>query len=261
MARQRLLLRWAEKEQLGDIGDDDIIENRSLWMFADPGLVSAIDRAWKANTRHEFRIELLRLIREGAITNCVKLAREAVNDAQGSDYYRVVGLQAIKACADFRALAKTAKQLQSNPANASLSLSANFAEVLFPEYLDAAQLIKLIDASPAESNRSTEGFAYRLDSLYEQCTSTQMRDKLIGGIATLCLAPPFRSDYYRLSAKHASLCRHVDGIARKEVIRRRRAEMASGVCRPSGQQAPASRLDAAKLRDMSLRRRNVRRAA
>nr|VFJ73736.1 MAG: hypothetical protein BECKFW1821C_GA0114237_10549 [Candidatus Kentron sp. FW] len=109
-AKEQLLMGYAERDKLGEIGDDSI-DRRTLWMFADPGLADAIHRYWQVNDRGRFRLLLLRIVREGRIQACLDLAHEVVTDESNDTYSRIVALDALNACEDAEGLAKAARWL------------------------------------------------------------------------------------------------------------------------------------------------------
>src|SRR3546814_7460436 len=71
-----------------------------LWQFSDSALADTIRTVWLKNPSTHFRFELLRIIREGAITDCVDLARSIALDKGAADYHRIIALDAAAECQD-----------------------------------------------------------------------------------------------------------------------------------------------------------------
>jgi hypothetical protein len=61
-----VLVNFARKHAAGEIADDSI-DRRALGLFGSPDLSDAIHEAWKINSRLDFRVDLIRLVREGRI--------------------------------------------------------------------------------------------------------------------------------------------------------------------------------------------------
>jgi hypothetical protein len=215
-AKKRLLVTYAAKHAAAEIADDSL-DHRALWMFADQSIVEAVGAAWNVNTKPDFRLDLLRLVREGALGTCNDLAASVAFDETASGYHRVVAVQALAACNDDEALSAIAQKLVHKPETFSAYLAANFAASLFPRYLTVAQLAYVIDKSqPAEKN-TIEGFAYNIVELYDACLDKAARSELAGRLADLCLTPPFSQAYQRISKRHSDLAKHLEPIAIREV--------------------------------------------
>jgi len=215
-ARKRLLATYAKKHAAADIADDSL-DNRGLWMFADHSLADTIRESWAGNERADFRMALLRLIREGAILACVDLARSVAVDETAGDYYRILAVQVLEACKDQEGLAAIAQVLTKAPAKASSRLAPSCAKALFPGHLTTEQLLTLIAESQPARQYSTEGFPRALIEFYNACPDLSSRIKFAGGLAGLCLAPPFVEDYPRVSARHFELAKSLEPIATREL--------------------------------------------
>jgi hypothetical protein len=214
--RKRLLRLYAEKHARGEIAND-ALDQRALWMFAHAALADTIRGVWHLNPRPEFRDALLHLIREGAITGCVDLARAVAHDEDAEDYERIVALQALHRCHDQEGLAHAARQLMASASQASPRLASGFARILFPEMLGVEEILTLIaDSLPAQQH-SVAGFPYIVDELYERCPDTVSRSRFISGIADLCLAPPFANRHERISERYGTLTEHLVPIARHAI--------------------------------------------
>ena len=108
--REQLLLAYASKQAKAELSDERL-EPRALWMFADKQLAAAVKNAWALNTREDFRFDLLRLIREGAIEDAASLAKSVALDKHADQYHRIVAVQAAEACGDGATLTAVAKAL------------------------------------------------------------------------------------------------------------------------------------------------------
>jgi hypothetical protein len=214
--KKRLLLTYAKKHAAGEIADDSI-DIRVLWMFADDGLADSIHEAWSSNERADFRSDLLRLVREGEIVACVDLARTVALDESANEYHRIVAVEALKSCNDQDGLAAVSQLLIKERAKATPRLAPAFAKALFPRYLATKDLLDVIaDSQPARED-TVGGFPQVLIDLYDLCPDQISRTRLVGGLAELCLAPPFDDNYHRVSARHSELAKNLEPIAKREI--------------------------------------------
>ena len=214
--KAHLLLHLAMRHVAGDISDDSI-DRRAMWMFASPDLADAIRAAWKINDRPEFRGDLIRLIREGKIIGCIDLAAAVAKSEMARDYDRIVGLQALIACDATAEISAVTQLLLHKPSGASPRLASGFAEVLFPKFISASQLLTLIEKSQPPRSHAVEGFAYSVDNLWKACPVDQRSD-LIAGLARLSLQQPFVQEYNRVSRRHAELAKKLGHIAHDTLL-------------------------------------------
>ncbi len=155
--RKRMLTIFAEKHEIGEIYDTSL-DTRNLAMFADERLADEIDRAWKANAREEFRSILLRLIRDGAITGCIEIARNVAGDPEADDYHRIAAFRALSECADTQGLSALSREIATNANSLSAYVAANVANVLYPNHLTTDALLALIVESQGDvSGRGVAG--------------------------------------------------------------------------------------------------------
>jgi hypothetical protein len=215
-AKQRLLIAYANKHTQGNVSDDHI-EHKALWMFADAALADTIRKAWEINTRDDFQINLLRLIREGKITSCCDFAKSIMVKTGISDYLKITAIEALDACEDKKALEEAAKRLLANSTKISARLASRFAQVLFPKYINIEQLLSLIAKSEPGKKYSVEGFKYNITDLYDACPNALAKGKFVEGLSQLCLTPPFVADYDRISAKFKNLAERLEPIARHQM--------------------------------------------
>jgi hypothetical protein len=212
--KKQLLLTYAKKHAAGEIADDSI-DRRVLWMFADQGLTDAIHEAWNLNGRADFRSDLLRVVREGKIIACVDLARIVALDESAKEYHRIVAIEALESCCDQDGLANVARLLIKERAKATPRLAAAFAKALFPRYLGTQDLLDVIrDAQPAREH-TVGALPQVLVELYDLCPDQITRNKLLGGLAELCLDPPLDSKHHRVSAQHSELAKSLEPIAKR----------------------------------------------
>jgi hypothetical protein len=90
--RESLLATFAKKDAAGSIYDSSI-DRRAIWMFADAKLHKSIRTAWEFNSHDDFRLDLLRIIREGEIYACADLALETALDKKADKYARIVAVE------------------------------------------------------------------------------------------------------------------------------------------------------------------------
>jgi len=126
------LLTFARKHADADIADDSL-DHRAIRLFSEPGLANTIRQAWGINARPDFRIDLLRIIREGPIPDCVDLARKAALDERSRDVLRIIAVDALTECGDVEGLAAVARHLVRNRATVSPRLASELAKPCFPD--------------------------------------------------------------------------------------------------------------------------------
>jgi len=214
--KARLLIVYADQQKAGKISDD-MIEHRSFWMFSDPELAPTIREAWGRNTDPSFRMDLLLLVREGEIAECVDLAREQAFDTEADFYHRYTAVQVMAACNDGEGLTRMAELLLGDPRSFTARFAARFALHLFPTFLSRTDLVRLIDELRPPS-RSAGGFPEYLDELWERCPTGE-REAFLEELADLCLTPPFRDEYHRLSVKHGKLASVLAPLATDMALR------------------------------------------
>lgn len=227
-ARKRLLATYAAKHQAAEIADRSL-DYRALWSFSHQGLADAIKSAWKANTRKDFHIDMLRLIRDGAIKGCTSLARAVALDEAASDSHRATALEALQACGETQALTTAARRLMRSPDKASARLAASFALVLYPTYLSSKDLLKLIEQSRPAGRSTVEGFAYNIEQLYDAAPNASERAALAFGVGALCLKPPFVEAHQRISKRYHELARYSEILAQRETTHLGDANPPSGL--------------------------------
>lgn len=213
--RKQLLLQYAVKHASSDVSDDST-DSRALWMFADKQLASTIRRAWAINSDQNFRNDLLRLIREGSISECKDLARSVARSQRAGDYDRIVALQALEACNDSSGLKEASRALIRHPDKASARLAAAFALVLYPKQISTDDLLTLVARSKASRRNTIEGFPEVIEKLCASAPNATNRNQLLAGLATLCLTPPFVDWHHRVSIAHKALAARLYGIAQRE---------------------------------------------
>ena len=192
-AKRRLLHEYAAKEASGQVAND-ILDDRSFWMFAAPELASTIREIWQQYDDNSVRMRLLALIREGQLCDCVDLARDIAINCTDDEYSRHVAMRTLFACDDSVGLTTLSKSVMADPESVSARDAANIAAVVFPKYLTSRQLLTLIkDSAPARSH-TTEGFAYEIDTLWDACPPGE-RAAFLEKLADMCLQPPFVADY------------------------------------------------------------------
>jgi hypothetical protein len=215
-AKKRVLLSYAEKHARAEISDDGL-DNRALWLFTEQGLAGTIRECWMANQRTDFRMDMLRMIRERGIANCLDIARDVASDTSFDDYHRIVALQAMAECNDAENLRIKALELIANRAVTSAYLASNFASALFPQYLTVEELFAVIADHQQPAAKTVDGFEYTIDDLYKACPDGESRKTFISSLAELCLSPPFSQEWQRVSARYVDLAKRLGPIAKAEV--------------------------------------------
>jgi len=212
--RCRLLHSYAEKHETGDIANDSL-DHRALWMFAHPDLANTIHKVWHRCGQDDFRGDLIRLIREGAIAACNDLATQVAEDTKAHDYHRIVAVQALNKFNSTTTLSTIAEKLVQNAPNISARLAAGFVKELFPDYLNIEQLIAFIADSQAPARNSTHELTYALEELWEKCPA-EWKTRFIGGLAELALLKPV-DEYRHISKKYGFLADNFEPIARQVI--------------------------------------------
>ncbi|MEH2550761.1 hypothetical protein V1283_007406 [Bradyrhizobium sp. AZCC 2262] len=215
-ARRHILTAYAAKHKAAEIADDSL-DSRALWSFADQGLAETIQAVWKMNDRADFRLDMLRLIRDGAIKGCTGIARAVALDETASDNHRIVALQGLQVCNDQQALAATSRKLMKSPDRASARLASAFAVVLYPAHLNTKSVLRLIEQSKPADRSTVDGFGYNIQQLYHAAPNASERSAFAFGLADLCLQPPFVETHQRVSKRHHDLARHLDVLAKQEI--------------------------------------------
>nr|VFJ58450.1 MAG: hypothetical protein BECKFW1821A_GA0114235_10829 [Candidatus Kentron sp. FW] len=233
-AKEQLLMRYAERDRLGEIGDNDNfwfrIDHRAMWMFTDPGLAGAIRECWNSNRREEFRIDLLRMVTEGKIRACTDLARDAVMVETDEPYLRKAALEALNACDDAEGLTEAARWLMVAEGSVEHRLLFHFAGTLYPRYLSMNQFLALLDRYPL-TDKDWSSHKESLTGFWDVAPASD-RESLLAGIADLCLTPPFSNERRdRTSARHRTLAKSLKPLGLKAVSALGGAEPSVGLIR------------------------------
>jgi hypothetical protein len=216
--RVRLLSTYADRQAAGEVTNDSV-DRQSLWMFSEPALAPAIREAWARNTDPNFRSDLLSMVREGTIKECSDLAREQAFDTDADRHVRYMAITAMVACEDREGLMQLKTSLMSDPMHRSARDALRFAPHLFPNYLSRLELVHLIEEVQPARRRRIDGFPFSIEEFWQLCPPGE-RAAFLEELADLCLCPPFRDEYHRLSAKHGDLATELTPLA---------AEMASNL--------------------------------
>lgn len=214
-ARCRLLESYAKLHKTGDIANDSL-DHRALWMFSHADLSETIRKVWNYYNYSDFRGDLIRLIREGAITACCDLVVQVAEDEDTNDYHRIIAVQALNACNNTTSLSAIADKLVQSASSTSARVASGFATELFPNYLDVDQLIALITDTLPPIRDSIQGFAYALEELWLQCP-VESKKCFIGRLAGLALSQPV-CEYRSISERYGFLAGSFEPIARQIII-------------------------------------------
>lgn len=217
--REKLLGAYAALDAKGNLSGDRI-DYRAAWMFSEPALASAVRRAWKANTRSEFRMHLLQFIEEGSITQCVDLARETALDMSANQWHRLVATRVLIACNDAHGLKALARSVRAAPDRLSARLAPQLAVLLYPAHLSDDDLLDLVERSEPAAPYQTEGFSYQLATLHALAPTREAQRKFAGDIATLTMKPPHIDADLRISGRHAELGKGLAQLAKAELDKR-----------------------------------------
>ncbi len=182
--RAALLAAWAAKGQAAALSHADI-DDRALWLFADPALVLALREAWAASDLSDLRTDLLRCIREGRLVDCADLALATALDPRRSDTERIVAADALAEMDDRDGLAKLADLLRQG-LPPSFRLAVTVAHSLFPAVLTAEQLVETLGRCELDDERD---FSSYLPGIMRDATTEQRRafayavGAALGGVA------------------------------------------------------------------------------
>nr|VFK55062.1 MAG: hypothetical protein BECKTC1821F_GA0114240_100664 [Candidatus Kentron sp. TC] len=229
--KEQLLKSYAERDRLGEIGHNHSwsrSDHWAIWMFADPGLADAIRECWGMNDREEFRIDLLGMISAGKIRDCADLARDVVMGETDEPYLREAALDALDACEDAEGLAEAARWLMVAESLEHVLLF-HFTDVLYPRHISVDDVPVLLDRHPLAENAR---FHHKesLTRLWD-ATPEPDRERLLTGLAELCLAPPFSEHYEHISARHRALVQILKPLGLKAVSALGDAEPSAGLIR------------------------------
>ena len=209
--KARLLSHFAERQASGDIAYTRI-DHQALWMFAEPGLASAIATALSKNTRQDFRLEMLQLIEQGKITGCLPFLREAALDPVTRPYHRIYATRALRALNDDEGLQRAAADMLAAPETFGPELAPALAVALFPVALTVDELLLIIRATEPGREFHNDGFTDELEALFEACRSFDDRRRLVEGLSALAFEPP-HEDWPVISKRHSKLFRHLGSVA------------------------------------------------
>ncbi len=227
--RRDLLLRYATLHQSGDISNDRL-DDRALWLFSRGDLADAVIAAWGCNTREDFRLHALRIVRDGKLSKCQPLWREVLAQPlreKSRDYLRAVALDVARACCDTDALVQAAATLAASPGQFGEVTATHLTEMLFPQHFSVQQLLAVIAECQPVSGNSVGGFAYVLDKLFAACRNREERTALFGGLADLAITAPFKDEYSGISRRHHRLAEHLVPLVMQAL-----EELASGYPAP-----------------------------
>jgi len=168
--RAALLAAWAAKGQAAALSHANI-DDRALWLFADPALVPALREAWAASDLSDLRTDLLRCIREGRLVGCADLALATVLDPSRGDTERIVAADALAEMNERDGLVKLADLLRHGPPP-SFRLTVTVAHSLFPAVLTAQQLMEILGRCELDEERD---FSSYLPGIMRDATAEQRR--------------------------------------------------------------------------------------
>jgi hypothetical protein len=168
--RETMLMAYAAKSKAGGV-TPTYIEDRALWLFADPALVPALRESWALNDHGELRVDLLRCAREGHLVACRDLALGTAINPSRSDSERIVATEALAAFADTEALKSVAQSLREAPAP-SLRLVTMTATELFPGALSVEDLVALLSRCTTDSDRDMSS---NVQAILQSATGEQKR--------------------------------------------------------------------------------------
>lgn len=214
--KERLLRTYAARHAVGDLAYARI-DHQTLWMFAEPSLAPAIRAALAANARHDFRYEMLRLIEQGKIRDCLDIVREAALDCVTRPYHRIVATRTLRAMGDEAGLRRVAADMLAAPAAFGPELAPYLAVELFPVALSMPDLLAIIAGSGPGSDFGSDGFSDELVDLFHACDDPGDRRALVAGIAALAFEPPL-NDWPGVSERHQRLVAHVADLARAAIL-------------------------------------------
>ncbi|MGX9729902.1 hypothetical protein OPV09_14335 [Janthinobacterium sp. TB1-E2] len=225
--RGALLNSYAHLDAAGRL-DYEYIDNRAAWMFSNSALAKAINLAWQANSKAGFRLHLLHFIEEGRVEACVHLARQAACD-ESQDDMRIAATRAMVVCNDHSGLKKIARQLIAEPERLNARLAPRLAELLYPNYLNIADLLMLIERSEQARKFSSDGFASYLATFHKQTPSRLDKKRLVAGIADLVLGSDRLNASNETATRYTELCKGIADLANAEFSVSGRGEIEDGM--------------------------------
>ncbi len=213
--RSKLLKIYAQKYEAGDVAYERL-ELRALWMFAHNDLSDAIREAWQICRRPEFRENLLCLIHEGKISDCIGIAIEVAEDVEADSYDRCLALTILIDCKADPVVSRFTGKLLADADVIRADFASRFAVELFPEYLNIEELMLLITRTQPPPEGDIDGFGYRLKTLWRKCPK-DWRVKFFENLVDLSLSKPFVADYRRISEKYRFIAKKLMPIGHELV--------------------------------------------
>ncbi len=208
--RAALLRRYAALDGAGCLSHT-YADEHALWMFADPSLAPVIKAVWP-EADDSFRFELLRLIEQGGLTDCAKLAEDAALNTKSGDYTRIIAARVLVQFGRTTALSRLVKALVAAPERLHPRVGPQLVAVLFPRPLGLKDLLALVDQAPRARRYEVEGFGYVLEALYASCEMPALKMAFVDGLAALCRQPPINERHEPVSKRHAPLARKVEAL-------------------------------------------------
>ena len=214
--RKRLLLEYAQRDARGDVVDH-FVDQRSLWMFADPALSDAIQEAWRLNTRGAFRFDIVRMIEEGAIKACANLVLAFALEKENREWQRAYAANVLSNLGDVGRLRTMAADLFALKQPWSANLAPGMAAALFPTAISIDQVLALMAGTAPARAFQNEGFGPVLVDIFKKCPDAHARERLLQGVADLCFEAP-HSDWPHLSKRHRELAKALAPTARAAIV-------------------------------------------
>lgn len=210
-SKKRLLTEYAKKHEAGDI-DNDTIEYRELWMFADPQLGSTINEIWKDCKKYDFRGDLLRLIEAGKINTCSNLCEEVAMDGSAIDQHRAWAIHALKSCESKSRLKNIARWFKVNPNGFSSRLRIEFARDLFPDYIGVDEVIDILRLIKPPKEDFLGNVSHILEVIWKNCP-IELQWHYVVELTNLVFSEPYISNDERISERYQFLTNYFVPIA------------------------------------------------
>ncbi|MFZ2998845.1 MAG: hypothetical protein WA071_00720 [Undibacterium umbellatum] len=229
--RENLLDSYARLDATGQL-DSEHINYRAAWMFSDPALADAINRAWNINPRPGFRMHLLHFIEQGRIKKCVDIVRSVALDQTQDVNFQLLAAHALAACEDGVGLKQIANQIRAKPGSFSASSAPQLAYLLYPRYINTVEILQVVEQSQRARQFSSEGFAPHLAAIHAKAQSRSDQIKIVSKLADLTLPSSSHiGEQDETTNQHIDLCNGIAELALAELNLTEPGEVAEGTLR------------------------------
>lgn len=186
-------------------------------------LAPTIRQLWGTGPANADVCELLiEVIWQGAVADCVDIARAAALNFDYADYIRIASVRALLACGDVATVRCIATDMLVNPGSWPEKVAQGVAEDLFPAFLSVSDFIVLMERMP-DTNHRGFGFGWVARQIAETIDlSSPEASALRDGLADLIWRGRYaENEWYRIRSRFdcynealSLLCtRQLEGVA------------------------------------------------